>query len=77
MIRRILCRIGLHGYHLVGFCGLMLADWFEVCDTCGKGRLWVAYGQARMYYTPEQVRTILANRCTPNAPPRSSPGRPS
>jgi hypothetical protein len=80
-VKRLLCRFGLHGYRLIGFRGLVLSDWLEVCDTCGKGRVLLNFGSATMHYTPEQVRQLIkispSPNCTPSAPPRSNPDRPS
>ena len=74
-MRRFLCKLGFHGYRLIGFHGLMLSEWLEMCDTCGKGRMILAYGSATCYYSPEQMKMLLESitpslHCTPNAPPR-------
>ncbi len=59
---KLFCKLGLHSYQLVRFRGLMLQDWLEVCHRCGKGRVWIAYGQAVQYYSATDVAKLISTK---------------
>lgn len=57
---RLLCRVGLHYWKLLGFTNLLLSASLEECRFCGKGRESLNFGEAFIYHTPEQMAVYHA-----------------